>query len=96
MTKAAQIMALWRRDPELSTRQLAEAIYGAATESRVAYVRVVIRQRKDGGESEHDRKYRGKNRELLNEKKRLWEARNREHLRNYERERRRQRREARA
>ena len=45
-TKAAQIMALAAQG--LSTRAIALEVYGEATPSRMAYVRIVVGQRKDG------------------------------------------------
>lgn len=45
-------------DGTRSTREIADLVYGApATHAQVAHVRVVIRQRKGGGQSGHDKKY---------------------------------------
>lgn len=58
-TKKQQIMALHARGK--STREIAAAVYGLSTSTpwreadrRMAYVRVVIRQRKGGNSSAHD------------------------------------------
>ncbi len=61
MTKAATIMALHAEGK--TTKQIAEAVYGAqlsyaAWDRRMAYVRVVLRQRQGGGQSQHDIAYR--------------------------------------
>ncbi len=62
MTKKEQIMALHKQGK--TTRQIAEAVYGLkpdcmakTIDKYMAYVRVVTRQRKGSGRSEHDRKY---------------------------------------
>lgn len=62
MTKASQIMALHKQGK--TTRQIAEAVYGLqpdcmpkVVDKYMAYVRVVVRQRKGSGRSEHDLKY---------------------------------------
>lgn len=51
MTKSAQILALYAQGK--STREIADHVG-----TNIAYVRVVARQRKGGGESETDRRYR--------------------------------------
>ena len=58
-TKAERILTLARAD--LTTRQIAEAVYGEATKGKMAYVRVVTRQRKGGGSSKHDVAWRKAN-----------------------------------
>ena len=55
-TKASQIMALAAQG--LSTRAIALEVYGEATPSRMAYVRIVARQRKGSGEGPADVRYR--------------------------------------
>lgn len=46
VTKASQIMALHAQG--LSTREIALEVYGEAIDKRMAYVRIVVRQRKGG------------------------------------------------
>ena len=46
-TKASQIMALHREGK--CTRDIALQVYGEVTESRLAYVRIVARQRNGNG-----------------------------------------------
>ena len=53
-SKAAYIMEL--DDGERTPREIAEIVYGEATEARMAYVRVV-RKRQGGCRSENDRRY---------------------------------------
>ena len=55
MTLAAQIMKLHASGR--STREIALAVYGEAGKSRMAYVRVVARQRKGKGASDIDKRY---------------------------------------
>ena len=56
-TKSAQIMALHKQGK--TTREIALKIYGAGCDVRVkmAYVRVVVNQRKGSGMSKHDKAY---------------------------------------
>ena len=56
MTKAAEIMALAAQG--LSTREIALKVYGEATEGKLAYVRVVSKQRRGSSESLHDKRWR--------------------------------------
>lgn len=55
-TLAAKILAL--NDGKRTTREIAELVYGkGCPEKRLAYVRVVLRQRKGSCSSENDRRY---------------------------------------
>ena len=55
-TLAAKILAL--NDGKKSTREIAEAVYGEATEPKhLSYVRIVLRQRKGRSASKNDRRY---------------------------------------
>ena len=54
-TLAAKILAL--NDGKKSTREIAEKVYGKATDKQMAYVRVVLRQRRGTRSSENDRGY---------------------------------------
>lgn len=65
MTLADQIRTLAVSKPDLTTRQIAEQVYGEATHTRIAYVRVVARQRVDGKETPSNRRWRDRNRERL-------------------------------
>ena len=68
MTKAAQIMALHAKG--LTTREIALKVYGDASTSHKAYVRVVTNQRKGSSESKFDIDWRKSERgkKLLNDR----------------------------
>ena len=55
MTKVARIMAMHKRGK--TTKEIAIEVYGKASESATAYVRVVTRQRKGTAYSPADTKY---------------------------------------
>lgn len=63
-TKAAQIMALHQQGK--TTREIALEVYGEATASQLAYVRIVVYQRKGTGVSPADRRYVGAHRAEIN------------------------------
>jgi hypothetical protein len=93
MTKAAQIIQLFRLGK--STREIAVEVYSLGEnapkrliEAKMAYVRVVARQRLDGcGESDADIRWRtsAHGRPIYNAKHRISSARHRAMLRRRER-----------
>ena len=107
MTKAQQILALSAEGH--TTRVIAGIVYGldddapgADWDRRMAYVRVVLRQRREGtGASIYDRRYwdaRGRDRQRERyhidpdfrarkvRSTRVWQSENRDHLREYRRQ----------
>ena len=77
MTKAQQILELYEQGH--TTRVIAGIVYGIDDDAsqtewdrRLAYVRVVARQRVGRGRSEIDRRYKEANRPAINAYQRVW------------------------
>lgn len=84
-TKAATIMRLHAAG--LSTREIALAVYGEALDKRMAYVRIVVRQRKGSGQSPADIRLRQSpnGRVAYNARQNEWQKRNRDKVNAWQR-----------